>query len=87
MSDSYAVAIRPLVERQLPGVPESHDVNTAWNSPSKNISTGLYICQALHAGQTPGQVAASGLALVLVNIPEHDRGRAARAVSRHAALN
>jgi hypothetical protein len=38
---------------------ESHHINTALNSPSKNISAGFYACQALHAGQTPDQVAQS----------------------------
>lgn len=38
---------------------QDHQVFTAFNSQSKNLQAGFYACQALHAGQTPEQVAAS----------------------------
>ncbi len=38
---------------------QSHGINTALNSPAKNLQAGFYACDALHAGQTPDQVAGS----------------------------
>ncbi len=36
-----------------------HHVNTALNSQSRNLQAGFFACDALHAGQTPDQVANS----------------------------
>jgi hypothetical protein len=34
-------------------------VNTAINSPARNLQAGFFACDALHSGQTPEQIAGS----------------------------
>jgi Protein of unknown function (DUF732) len=36
-----------------------HHVNTAINTPARNLDAGFYACNALHAGQTPDQIVGS----------------------------
>jgi hypothetical protein len=36
-----------------------HHVNTGLNSPARNLQAGFFACDALHAGQTPEQIAGS----------------------------
>jgi Protein of unknown function (DUF732) len=36
-----------------------HHISTAINSPSRYLQAGFFTCDALHAGQTPDQLAAS----------------------------
>lgn len=35
----------------------SHHINTGLNTPKTNIYTGLKVCQLLHEGMTPEQIA------------------------------
>lgn len=37
---------------------ESHHTNTGLNPPASNLAAGLKVCDMLHAGETPDQVAA-----------------------------
>lgn len=52
---------------------------------AKALNAGFYACQALHAGQTPEQIA-GGAGMTFMNVPRGCRCRTARAVPRHHPL-
>ena len=45
-----------------------HHVNSGLNSPAKNLQAGFFACDALHAGQTPDQIAGS-VRFPVVDVP------------------